>query len=97
MSLRERLADFAGALTSATDAPDGYLPPPNGYVTYESNMADLKTLWAEIRPQLKRDLEQSDFVDNKLREMFGAFESGDKEAGRKAAWALYNLDVEKLR
>jgi hypothetical protein len=95
MSLKERLADLAGALTSATNAPDEY-PFPE-YVNYESNMADLKALWAEIRPQLKRDIEQSEFIDGKLKELFEAFDAGNKEAGRKAAWALYNLNVEKLR
>jgi hypothetical protein len=95
MSLRERLADFAGALTSATDAPDNYLP--TGYVTYESNMADLKDLWSQIRPLLKRDVEQAEFIDAKLLEMRTAFDTGDKDKGRKAVWAIYNLGVEKLR
>ena len=95
MSLRERVEDFAGALTSATFAPDEY-PAPE-YVNYESNMADLKELWAEIRPQLKRDLEQADFIDGKLQEMFAAFDAGEKERGRDAAWAIYNVKVEKLR
>jgi len=95
MSLSERLKDFAGALTSATDGPDDY--PDWGYVTYESNMADLKELWSEIRPQLKRDLEQAEFVDGKLQEMFAAFDEGEKDKGRAAVWAIYNSDVKKLR
>jgi len=36
-------------------------------------------------------------VDQTLREMFAAFDAGDKEAGRKAALALYNAEVTKLR
>ena len=95
MSLKERLADFAGALTSATDAPDNY-PFPE-FQSYEGNMADLKELWATIRPQLTRDLEQAEFIDGKLQEMRAAFDAGDKETGRKAVWAIYNLKVEKLR
>jgi hypothetical protein len=95
MSLKERLADFAGALTSATYAPDAY-PMPE-YVNYESNMADLKELWAQIRPQLKRDLESAEFIDRKLQEMFAAFQTGEKDKGRKAVMAIYNLDVEKLK
>jgi hypothetical protein len=95
MSLVEKLRDFAGALTSATDAPDDY--PTWGYVTYESNMADLKELWAEIRPQLKKDVEQAEFIDGKLQEAFIAFEAKEKSKGRKAILAIYNLDVKKLR
>ena len=64
---------------------------------YETHMADLKDLWATIRPQLTRDLEQAEFVDAKLQEMIAAFDAGEKEKGRKAAWALYNSEVTKLR
>ncbi len=48
-------------------------------------MADLKELWASVRQQLKRDLEQAEFVDGKLQEMFAAFDAGEKDKGRKAA------------
>lgn len=95
MSLKERLADFAGALTSATFAPDEY-PLPE-YVNFESNMADLRELWGEIRPQLKRDLEQVKFIDERLQAMFEAFATGRKEDGRKAVLDIYNVKVEKLR
>ncbi|WP_459573319.1 hypothetical protein [Cupriavidus sp. 8B] len=93
--MSEKLADFAAALSGATLAPDGY--PKWGYVTYESNMADLKTLWAEIRPQLTRDIDRVALIDGKLSEMFAAFDAGDKERGRDAAWLMYNLKVKELR
>ena len=95
MSLSERLKDFAGALTSATDGPDDY--PDWGHVTYESNMADLKELWSEIRPQLKRDFEKAAWVDAKLQEMFTAFDAGEKDKGRAAVWAIYNSEVKNLQ
>ena len=95
MSLIEKLRDFAGALTSATFAPDDY--PSWGYVTYESNMADLKDLWAEIRPKLKKDLDKSEFIDSKLQKAFAAFGAKDKETGQDAILAIYNLDVKTLR
>ena len=96
MSLKERLKDFAGSIAGATtDPPDDYQFPE--FQNYESHKADLKELWAEIRPQLKRDLEQAEFIDGKLHEMFTAFDAAEKEHGRKAAWAIYNLQVEKLR
>jgi hypothetical protein len=96
MSLKERLADFVGSVSlAATDAPDGYAEW--SYWTYETHMADIKELWAQIRPQIKRDVAQAEFVDAKLQEMFTAFDAGEKERGRKAAWALYNANLEKLR
>ena len=96
MSLREALKDFAGGLSTAiSDAPDEY--PDWSSWTYETHMADLRELWAAIRPQLKRDLEQAEFVDAKLQEMFVAFDAGEKEKGRKAALAIYNSDVKNLR
>ena len=96
MSLCEHLSDFAGSIATATsDAPDEY--PEWSSWTYETHMEDLRSLWATIRPQLQRDLEQAAWVDQTLREMFAAFDAGDKETGRKAAWALYNAEVTKLR
>lgn len=95
MASIEKLRDFAGALTSATFAPDEY--PSFGYVTYESNMADLKELWGEIRPKLKTDLNKAAFIDDKLQEAFAAFEANEKEAGQDAILAIYNLGVKRLR
>jgi hypothetical protein len=96
MSLRQILDDFAGSIGSAaTNAPDEYADWSS--ITYETNMADIKELWASIRPQLKRDLGKAEWVDSKLQEMISAFDAGEKERGRKAAWALYNAEVTKLR
>jgi len=95
VSLKEKLADFAGALTSATFAPDEY-PLPE-YVDYQSNMADLQKLWSEIRQQLTRDVEAATFIDEKLVEMLREFEAGRKVEGRRAVLAIYNLKVERLR
>lgn len=99
MSLSETLQKFGDAIAGATsDAPDEYLLSQYGYEgLYEAHMADLKALWASIRPQLKRDLEQADFVDSKLQEMFTAYDAGEKDKGRKAAWTLYNSEVTTLR
>ncbi|WP_454733428.1 MULTISPECIES: hypothetical protein [Cupriavidus] len=59
-------------------------------------MADLKALWAEIRPQLKNDLDRAAFIEGKLDEMFKAFDEGERERGRDAVWAIYNLRVQSL-
>ena len=93
MALRERLMDLAGALACVTSAPDGY---PD-FMSYEGNKADIIALWAEIKPKLKRDLEKVQIIDLKLEEMFAAYDSGNVEGGRDAAWALYNMNVKKLR
>ena len=96
MSLTERLKDFAGSIGAAmTDPPDNY--PEWSSWTYEPHMADIKELWTEIRPQLTRDVEQAAFIDAKLLEMFAAFDAGEKDKGRKAAIAIYNLRVGQLR
>ena len=95
MSLVEKLKDFAGALATATRAPDEY--NPDLYVTYESNMADLKELWGDIRTRLKVDADKVAFIDEKLQEAFVAFESGEKQKGQQAIWTLYNLEVKALR
>lgn len=95
MSLKEKLRDFAGALTSATFAPDDY--PSWGYVTYESNMADLKQLWSEIRPKLKNNADKCEFIDHKLQEAFAAFDLGEEDKGLDAIMAIYNLNVKQLR
>ena len=96
MSLVERLTDFEGAVGgAAAHAPDGY--PETSFRTYESNMADIRELWSEIKPRLRRDLGLARFVDEKLKEAFSAFEAGQKDIGQQAMWDIYNFGVKKLR
>ena len=96
MSLKEKLSDFAGSLAAAMDyPPDDY--PEWSYMTYETHMADLKELWAEIRAKLKKDVDKIEFIDNKLQEAFTAFDAKEKDKGVKAIAAIYNLEVKKLR
>lgn len=96
MSLREDLENFNGSINLAIGSPpDDY--PAWSYVTYESHMADIKALWAAIRPALKRDLTGAQQIDAKLAEMFSAFEAGDKARGREAALFIYNMSPTRLR
>ncbi|HVZ47135.1 MAG TPA: hypothetical protein VHA82_25225 [Ramlibacter sp.] len=96
MALKECLADFTGSIgAAATKAPDDYLK--SSHWTYEAHKADLVNLWTEIRPQLRCDMDKVQFIDDKLREMISAFDAGEKEKGRDAAWAIYNLKPERLR
>jgi hypothetical protein len=96
MSLREDLENFNGSINLAIGhPPDDY--PEWSYVTYDSHMADLKALWAAIRPRLKRDLIEAEQIDGKLAEMFTAFDAGEKERGRSAALFIYNMEPTRLR
>ena len=94
--LSELLADFAGVVSGmATHAPDEY--PEWSYSTYENQVVDVQELWSVIRPQLKRDLEEAEFIEQKLHEALQAFRVEHKTNGRKAMWAIYNLGVKGLR
>lgn len=96
MSVQEQLVDFAGAIgRAASVAPDEY--PDWSYDNYEMTRTDINELWSQIRPQLKRDADKVSFIDEKIAEAFAAFDSGDKERGRKAMWAVYNLGLRDLR
>ena len=96
MSLRRLLDDLAGSITLATRyPPDEY--PEDLPLTYESHKADIKELWRQARPRLKRDLDKAEMLDNQLSAMFSAFEVGNKKFGRKIAWDIYNSKPEKLR
>lgn len=96
MRLGELLINFKGSIGCAgSNAPDEYTDW--SYITYASNMADLKELWSTIYPKLSRDTDRAKWVDEKLQELFLAFEAGDKQRGRAAAWAIYNSDITELR
>jgi len=95
MSLIEKLKDFVGSLACATRAPDAF--DPTLYVTYESNMDDLRELWAEIRIRLNKDSDKVEFIDERLYQAFLSFEAGEKDTGRRAILDIYNLEVKKFR
>lgn len=96
MTLSKLLLDFRDSLGAAmSSAPDEY--PSWSSWTYETHMEDLRNLWAEAAPRLKRDLQQAAQVQHLLEVMFNAFEAGQKDAGRKAALAIYNMNPDRLR
>lgn len=96
MSLAETLKDFAGAIgRAASVAPDEY--PEWSSDNYGITKADIEELWPMIRAKLKRDADKIAFIDEKLTEAFTAFDAGEKERGRKAMWAIYNLGLKDLR
>ena len=95
MTLQNLLKEFRGSIAGATTAPDRYACPE--FQSWEWNKADLQSLWAQIKPKLKRDLDSVKLIDAKLHQMFEAFEAAHNEQGRDIAWELYALDVDKLR
>lgn len=96
MTLKEKLSDFAGALALAADYPPNDYPSWSSW-TYETHMADLSELWAHIRGKLTTDMTIVPFIDEKLQEAIAAFDVGDKDTGRRAILAIYNLDLKALR
>lgn len=95
MALNEKLRDFDDSLAAATDYPPDDYPAWSSW-TYETHMADLKDLWAEIRSQINRDLDKVEFIDGKLQEAFTAFDAKERDVGRKAILTIYKIDVKKL-
>ena len=104
MSLKEKLGELEDALmTLAHCAPDDYDEWrleyfPTQEAIHEERMKDLRELWSEIRPKIKKDLVKADYVEIKLQEMMDAFNRGDKDEGKKIAGELADLyDITKLR
>lgn len=96
MTLAKTFEDFIGAVANAaTYAPDEY--PEWSYASYDIHKTDILNFWSQILPRIKKDLEQANFVDQKVKEAFSAFDEGDKARGRQALWDIYNAKPEKMR
>ncbi|HFX6240684.1 TPA: hypothetical protein ACIFC5_002565 [Acinetobacter baumannii] len=94
MSLKEKLGELEDALlTLAHCAPDDYNEWrleyfPTQEAIHEEEIKDLRALWSEIRPKIKKDLVKADYVGVKLQEMMDAFNRGDKDEGKKLLESL---------
>jgi hypothetical protein len=93
----ESLMLFKEAVASGTmRAPDNY--PEWDKFGFPRHKEDLVTLWAEIRPRLKRDLEEAAFIDEHLKLALESFDRGDREPGQSIMCKIYNvLNQKKLR
>ncbi|WOB06921.1 hypothetical protein [Piscinibacter gummiphilus] len=60
-------------------------------------MEDIRSLWEQIAPRITRDRPKVAEIQELLDVMFTSFSSGEKEAGRQAAIAIYNMKLEQLR
>jgi hypothetical protein len=104
MFLKEKLGELEDSLVTVEYcAPDNYNEWllkyfPTQEAIHEERMKDLRELWSEIRPKIKKDLVKADYVEIKLQEMMDAFNRGDKDEGKKIAGELADLyDITKLR
>ncbi|HEO1798134.1 TPA: hypothetical protein VAM14_003273 [Acinetobacter baumannii] len=104
MSLKEKLGELEDSLVTVEYcAPNNY----NGWLfeyfptqeaIHEEQMQDLRVLWSEIRPKIKKDLVKADYVGVKLQEMMDAFNRGDKDEGKKITGELADLyNITKLK
>jgi hypothetical protein len=77
-------------------APDNY--PDWDKLGYPDHRNELVSLWAEIRPRLKRDLDEATFIDEHLKLALESFDRGDREPGQSIMFKIYNvLNQKKLR
>ncbi|NUF24712.1 hypothetical protein HUN23_18325 [Acinetobacter oleivorans] len=104
MSLKEKLGELEDSLVTveycAPDDYDEWLLKyfPTQAAIHEERIKDLRELWSEIRPKIKKDLVKADYVGVKLQEMMDAFDKGDKGEGQKIAGELADLyDITKLK
>jgi hypothetical protein len=101
-ALSEKLMNFAGSVSAATDAPDAY---PDFRVelsgdmetAYQINRQTVLDDWAEVRRLIKRDLDKVAIIDECLGIAFSAFDAGNKDLGRAKMFEIYNLGLRKLR
>ena len=95
MGFLESLEDLAACIAVAADiAPDAYPAWSDGF---GAHFTATMLLWAEIRPQLRRDIEKAQRIDAGLLKMATALEVGDPGGFREAARTLHGLDISKLR
>ncbi len=80
MTLAETFEDFMGAVANAaTYAPDEY--PEWSYASYDVHKTDIPNFWSQILPRIKKDVEQANFIDQKVKEAFSAFDQVGKRSG----------------
>ncbi|MDM0109325.1 hypothetical protein QTH97_30645 [Variovorax sp. J22R24] len=95
MGFTEILEDFAACVAvAARVAPDRY---PGWSSGWKGNLEEMMSLWNEIRPLLRRDVEQAQRIDSVLQEMVCVAEAGDTSGFQRAARALHGFDLLKLR
>jgi hypothetical protein len=77
-------------------APDNY--PEWDKYGFRRHREDLLSLWSEIKPRLKRDLDKAAFIEEHLMLAIASFDRGEREPGQSLMVEIYNvLNLHKLR
>ena len=93
--VQKQLQDLASYIYfAAIDAPGSN--PAWSRWTFESHMADIRQLWALVRPHLHCDPLQLLKTEAFPEGMLSAFEARDSNARRAAAWAFVRIDLAPL-
>lgn len=70
-------------------APDMYPDWDTG--GYPAHRAELLSLWAQIKPRIKRDTDKAALIDAKLTEAIACFDDGRREPGHSLMVEVYNI------
>jgi hypothetical protein len=86
LNLEERLEELSALVAVAMNvAPEQFPSWSDGSTAH---MAALAELWGEVRPHLKMDVAKS--LDQKIQQMFAAFNGGETGRGMRIAESLYS-------
>jgi hypothetical protein len=96
-SLAQTLLLFKDNVVGGTiRAPDNY--PEWDTPGWASHREDLLSLWADIKPRLKRDLDKVAYIDEHLALAIESFDRGEREPGQSLMVKIYNvLNLNQLR
>jgi hypothetical protein len=97
MSLPQTLTLFTENVVGGTiRAPDNY--PEWNTRRWAGHREDLLSLWADIKPRLKRDLDKVAYIDEHLALAIESFDRGEREPGQSLMVKIYNvLNLNQLR
>ena len=70
-------------------APDNYPEWDTG--GYAAHREELLSLWAQIKPRVRRDTDKVTVIDAKLAEAIACFDRGEREPGHRLMVEIYNV------
>jgi hypothetical protein len=97
MSLAQTLTLFTENVVGGTiSAPDNYQEWDT--LGWAGHREELLSLWADIKPRLKRDLDKVAYIDEHLALAIESFDRGEREPGQSLMVKIYNLlNLNQLR
>jgi hypothetical protein len=96
-SLARTLSIFKDYVVGGTiSAPDNY--PEWNTRRWAGHREELLSLWADIKPRLKRDLDKVAYINEHLALAIESFDRGEREPGQSLMLKIYNvLNLNRLR